>query len=294
MNQIADLHTHLDTLRLIYRLRGRFFNHMVHIHDYKKVDHKIILNVALYIDFFSNYEGLKELIIQLKNEIDSSKTDIVLLTEKEDLEKDFKIGIIFHIESARVLTDYKQQLPELYKLGVRGIIPMHFVDNHLGNSCDDPLRRIGLKKNDQGITEQGKEFIKLANELGLWIDLTHTTDRTGEDMLNLAEKVMVSHTGIRELRNYKRNKPLSFMKKVAAKGGIIGLTPWKHLVGNDFKENYLFAKKNGLSDNICIGSDFGAPIATQKETSDIFKIASLIEDQDFLYNNMFEYLKRNL
>lgn len=297
MSNIADIHTHVETLGFLVRLPGKLQNHLVSLGDHIKEDSKVILSVSLYVNFYQDYKALKNLILRFLKEVEACGEKVVLLKEKRDLQKDFKLGIVLHVESARTLKKFDSQLPELYELGVRGIIPVHFIDNHLGNTCDDLFRRFGLKKSDEGITNQGEKFVELCNNLGLWLDLTHTTDKTGDDMLQIANKVMASHIGIRDLKNIQRNKPIDFLKKIANKGGLIGLSPWQHLVGFEsdaYQKHFQFAKDQGLSKNISIGTDFGVPIYTDSKIKSVFDISKVIEDEDFLYNNAFNFLTAHL
>ena len=297
VNKFVDIHHHLDTLNFFISLRARLKKHLITINDYKYSDRKTILSVPLYVNFYCNYDFLKEAVIKLKKEVKYAGEDVVLILGKNDLHKDFKVGIILHIESARTLKKFNEQLIELFDLGVRGVIPLHFKDNHLGNSCDDPFRRLNLKKDDLGITDLGVAFIDKCNQLGLWIDMTHTTNQTGDDFLKLANTVIVSHVGIKELVNVQRNKSLSFLKGLVEKDGLIGLTPWKHLVGSS-KENFSnmvdYAINNGLENHICFGSDFGAPIDSTPFIKSVFDVEKIIDHKGFIADNAFRFFDENL
>lgn len=278
-------------------MRGKLQKHLDSPYQYLQGDNKVILSVPLYVNFYRQYDHLKELILKLTKDIEQAGKDVSLISSASDLDQSFKLGIILHIESARPIKNFNEQLPALFDLGVRGIIPLHFIDNHLGNSCDDPFRRLCLKNKDEGLTKQGEQFVKLCNKLGMWLDLTHTTDRTGDDILTLANNVMTSHVGIRELRPLKRNKSIQFLTKIAQKNGLIGLTPWVHLIGTDvnsYKSHYVYACENGLGNHISIGSDFGAPIKTHRKLRSIYDISNLIPDKNFLYENAYNFFKRNL
>lgn len=294
--RIVDIHNHIDTLNGLLRLRGKLQHHLTNIRDYLPTQEgaQVLLSVSLYASFYQTFDHLIDLIQSIKKEIDSLGSDVQLIETNADLRKNFKLGLILHVESARLLKNYQSQLPQLFDYGVRGIIPVHFKDNQFGDSCDDPLRRLSLKKRNRGLTTEGEKIVKLCNDKGIWIDLTHTTDTTASDILSIAKKTMVSHIGIRELKNLKRNKPLAFLKKLSEKGGLIGLSPWTHLVGNSYKGHYEFAKNNALEDSICIGSDYGVPIKTEKTYSSLFKIASEIPDEKFLFKNAWNFFDRAL
>lgn len=295
--KIVDLHHHAATLNGLIRLRGKLQGHLVTLDEHLRHDRQVILSVSLYVNFYRDYDRILQMIQTIKEEINRLGERATLITHQGDLNKNFNLGIVLHVESARTLTKFDDQLPRLFEQGVRGIIPMHFVDNHLGTSCDDPLRRVNLKREDLGLSKEGVKFTELCNQLGLWIDLTHTTDKTGHDFLSLAHKVMVSHTGIRDLKNIKRNKSLSFLKDVSRKDGVIGLSPWGHLFSGQAKD-YLhmvsYAHEHGLDQHICIGSDFGAPIKTEPSIKSIFDIGEIYPNENFLHSNALRFLSHSL
>lgn len=242
------------------------------------------------------------MIKDFKNDLEKLGNRVQLITQQSDLDKDFNLGIILHIESARTLKNPLIQIQELYDLGIRGVIPMHFKDNHLGNSCDDLLRRTGFKRRDHGLTDIGERFIEKCNEMKIWLDLTHTSDQTALDILESANEVMVSHIGIRDLRKYDRNKTIHFYKKLVNKKGVIGITPWTHLIGKE-KHQYLLNMKTllseGIEEAVCIGTDYGAPINTHKDFKSSLDLGHEINDQmikpeNILWNNAFNFFKRAL
>ena len=301
MLKIADLHNHLDTLPFLFNLRNRLQGHKISLSDYLTHDSKVIISVAFYVTCFGSYSGLLRMIRELKYEIKMLGDNVKLLESKSDLESNFSLGLIFHVESARLIKNPKDQLPELFDNGVRGIIPLHFVDNHLGTSCDDILRRSGFKRSDFGLTQAGEDFVELCNELGIWLDLTHTTDQTASDLLESANEIMVSHIGVRDIKNLSRNKSIDFYKKIAKKNGVIGIIPWEHLIGSE-KHHYQLQFKTLISEqlqnHICIGTDYGAPIKTHKDFKSAFdlggEIKELPKSDDLLWNNAFRFFKRAL
>lgn len=297
MQKIIDLHTHLNTIHPIAQLRSKIQGHVFHLDQHIKTDYQVILSVAMYAMPYEQYGGLKQMILDFHKEIKGYGDDVILIQSQSDLNKAFKIGIILHVESARTIKKFNEQIPELFDLGVRGVIPVHFIDNHLGSSCDDPLRRLKFKTTDKGLSKLGYEFVDKCNQYNIWLDLPHTTDRTGDEILNESKEVMISHVGLRDLVPWNRNKDLNFLKKIIEKKGIIGLTPWCHLVGGELWHYQTLIDKmieNGCEEGICIGTDFGAPIKTAKEIKSIFDIAKFIPNQKFLNENALRFFYRAL
>lgn len=302
MEKIIDLHTHLETLQDIYKFRCKLQKHIYSIEGHIKDNTKVILGVAAYVQVYQSYD---DLILQIKNvikEIDSFGEEVRLITKKADLEGDYKVGIILHVESARILTKPEIQLPKLWELGVRGIIPVHFTDNFIGNTYDDPRRRIKLRTKDSGLTKEGEKFIRLMNEIGMWVDLSHVTDETADGMLEIANEVMVSHGAIREHTNRPRNRSIDHLKKIAAKGGIFGISPWQHLTGNSkdaYKEVLQTSLDYGLNHAVCFGTDLGAPIKSHETIKGIFDLAKIADDfkedgEKIKWENAFHFFQRAL
>ena len=172
----------------------------------------------------------------------------------------------------------------------------------IGTSCDHPLRRVGFNLKDAGLSEYGREFVEKCNELKIWLDLTHTTDKTADDILEIANYSMVSHVGIRDTVNRKRNKSVDFYKKLSNKGGLIGITPWCHLIGDEedsFYKTLKYGLDHGLEKSLCIGTDFGAPIKTHNTIKSIFDIGNIIDElphstDNIRWNNAYDFLKNAL
>jgi membrane dipeptidase len=68
------------------------------------------------------------------------------------------------------------------------------------------------------------------NRLGMVINISHSSDETIEQALEVSSKPLVAtHHGLRMVNNIPRNMPEHLMRKIAAKGGVIGFQ-----IGNEF------------------------------------------------------------
>lgn len=301
MKKIIDLHHHLDTLQGLIQKRSKAQKHLFHLDDHVSEECQTILSVPIYALTLKNYQSNISMIKELKRKMNKLGSQVRLITTKSDLDGDYKLGIILHVESGRLIKSPESQLPELFDLGVRGIIPIHFVDNSIGQSCDDPLRRMKIKKKDAGLTDKGHRFIEQMNDLGMWADVSHTTDQTAEDILDKANEVMASHIAIRDLTPRMRNKTLNFYKKLAKKKGIFGLQPWQHLVGNTEDAYYQHMKSaidEGLENSICLGTDIGAPIKTHQSIKSLYdcaRVADQFEQSSLIQSeNALNFFRRAL
>ena len=176
---------------------------------------------------------------------------------------------------------------------------MHFVNNRYGGACDDPRNR----NSETGITKLGEFLIEECNQNNIWIDLSHMTDKTAERAVEISNNPVITHIGFRELNNKKRNQTTELFHKIKNKNGMIGLTPWSHLTGNDeihYIEQFKYAISKNLDDIVGIGSDFGAPIWTHKKHRNLIDLSKSIREHlpqhadKFINQNLLSQLQKIL
>jgi membrane dipeptidase len=126
-----------------------------------------------------------------------------------------KIIVFQSIENSGILGNDVTLLRVFYKLGVRLAGPIHFLNNQLGDSATD-------KKQWGGLSPLGKEFVKEANDLGVVLDASHSSDDVFDQMLDLSRApIICSHSSCRVLNDHPRNLDDARIKKLAATGGTI-------------------------------------------------------------------------
>ncbi len=122
------------------------------------------------------------------------------------------------IENSYELGEDISLLDTFYKLGVRMAGPVHNGTNQLADSTNPG--ELGMKWG--GLSPMGREFVKRANQLGIILDGSHSSDATIEQMIDLsATPIILSHHGADHLNEHPRNAPDALLKKLAAKGGVI-------------------------------------------------------------------------
>jgi microsomal dipeptidase-like Zn-dependent dipeptidase len=186
-----------------------------------------------------------------------SKTDLekLLIARKSDKQV---IGAMLGIEGGHALEASLENLEKVYAAGVRMIGPTHFFDNEFGGSAHG--------ENGAGLSEFGKSAVRKMNELGIFIDLAHSSPAIVEDVLNLTTKpVMVSHTGVRAVLDSQRNLSDAQIQKIAANGGIIGIAFFDMAVGEPELPNIIASIKHvrdlvGIQ-HIALGSDYDGSVA---------------------------------
>lgn len=227
----------------------------------------------------------------------------IFIKSKEDLNKLIQarktnrnvIGGLLGIEGAHALEGKLENLEKAYEAGVRLIGPMHFFDNEMGGSAH------GMS--GDGLTDFGKQVIKRMNELNMIIDLAHVSPKMYNDILDYSEKpVMVSHTGIRAIVNSPRNVSDEQIKKLAAKGGIVGIAFFDMVVGDDEIKGIVASMKRVKNlvgiEHVALGSDYDGSVAVPFDITGFpIIVEALIQDgftKDEIRAIMGENVKRFL
>jgi membrane dipeptidase len=121
-------------------------------------------------------------------------------------------------------------LRRFYQLGLRSYqLSAHNAQNGYADSCCSPAQWHGLN-------ERGKALIAEMNRLGMVINVSHASDEAISQTIDLsADPVIATHHGLREFNDIPRNMPDWLLKKLAAKGGLIGFQ-----IGNEFHNRRVF------------------------------------------------------
>ncbi|WP_113925933.1 dipeptidase [Cognataquiflexum aquatile] len=203
---------------------------------------------ALLQEFSDGFDG-QFLVIK-------SKEDVQQLAESRKTDKNI-IGGLLGIEGGHALEGKIENLDKAYEAGVRLIGPSHFFDNELGGSAH------GMS--GEGLTDFGIAVVKRMNELNMIIDLAHASPKMFDDVLALSTKpVMVSHTGIRAVLNSPRNLSDDQIRRLAAKGGIIGIAFFDMAVGEDEIKGIVACMKRVKNlvgiEHVALGSDYDGSV----------------------------------
>jgi membrane dipeptidase len=134
-----------------------------------------------------------------------------------------KLGIIVGEQNSnhfRTVDD----VDAFYKLGQR-VSQLTYRDNALGGGSTDPA--------EQGLTEYGEQVVARMNRLGMAVDISHCGDRTTLDVIEASTKpVLITHSNCRALMPHSaRCKTDEAIRKLAAKGGVVGVTMERLFVG---------------------------------------------------------------
>ena len=127
-------------------------------------------------------------------------------------------GILLAIENGFAIGRDLTLLERFQELGVQYVTLCHNGDNDL---CDSASKS---RETHGGLSELGKEAVREMNRLGITIDVSHASDKTIEQVLELStQPILASHSSCRALFDHQRNLPDRLIKAIADKGGVVQL-----------------------------------------------------------------------
>lgn len=161
------------------------------------------------------------LLLEAIHKMVSDYPDLVeLATTPEDayrLEKEGKQAAFIGMENGYPIGKDLSMLREYYKKGIRYLTLCHSQDNDI---CDSSTDRDNPE--DNGLSDFGKEVVAECNRLGIMIDVSHVSDKSFFDILEMTKApVIASHSCVRALCDHPRNLSDEMLKALASNGGVI-------------------------------------------------------------------------
>lgn len=159
-----------------------------------------------------------DLINSVMDQIHKHPQDLVLATTAAEVRAAHaqgKIAALMGVEGGHMIDNNLDVLRQFAKLGVRYMTLTHTMDTDWAGSSGDDAKHIGL-------TPFGKDVIREMNRLGVLVDISHVSDKTFYDALEVSAAPMIaSHSSCRAICDAPRNMTDDMIKALAAKGGVI-------------------------------------------------------------------------
>lgn len=144
--------------------------------------------------------------------------DLMMATTAGDIlraKREGKIAALMGIEGGHAIENSLMALRDFYRLGVRYMTLTHNNTNDWADSSLDTARHSGL-------SEFGKEVVKEMNRLGMMIDVSHVSDETMSDALDISTApIIASHSSARALADHPRNVSDDLLRRIAKNRGLV-------------------------------------------------------------------------
>ena len=217
--------THDDTTQ---RLLGRTFD-LAQRDSKGSVDIPRMKDGGLGAIFFSIWvpgsvtgpEAVKQALAQMdavREQVRRNPRDLALATTADEVRRarqDGKIAALIGIEGGHMIASDLAVLQKYAALGARYLTLTHSKNDEWADASTD-------KPAHNGLTNFGKDVVRKLNRLGVMVDISHVSDKTFYDALDVSKAPLIaSHSSCRAICNAPRNMSDDMIRALAVKGGVI-------------------------------------------------------------------------
>ena len=171
-----------------------------------------------YVEHGGSARRTLDMIDSVYRAVERHPRDLMIATSVVDIrraKRQGKIAALLGIEGGHAIEDSLPALREFYRLGVRY---MTLTWNNTNNWADAGR---GEKKHN-GLSEFGREVVREMNRLGMLVDVSHVSDETMSDALDVSKApVIASHSSARAISDVSRNISDDLLKRIAKNGGVV-------------------------------------------------------------------------
>jgi membrane dipeptidase len=138
-------------------------------------------------------------------------------TEMRSALRKNRLACWLSLEGGHIIENSIEILEFFYSLGIRSMTLTHTKNTDWADSSGESPRWDGLNS-------LGRKIVAQMEELSMVIDVSHASDKTVEDVLDVTSvPLMASHSNARALCNIPRNLPDDLIKEIAGRKGYIGV-----------------------------------------------------------------------
>jgi membrane dipeptidase len=169
-----------------------------------------------------------------------------------------KLATVLGVEGAHALKGQVDRVATLHQQGVRFMSLTHLANNELGGTST-PLF------GDKPLTLYGQHVLEAMAACSMAVDIAHASPSTLKSIVeNKNARIFCSHGGVQGATNMWRNIPDWALKKIADRGGVVGIIFARQYVGgkrwHDVVRHIQYALKVMGEDSVALGSDFDGMI----------------------------------
>ncbi len=152
--------------------------------------------------------------------------------EVREAHKNGKIAALIGVEGGHMIGNDIRMVRVFGDLGVRYMTLSHFYNDEWADSSTD-------KPVHNGLTDYGKEIVREMNRQGIMVDISHVSDKTFYDALEVSKAPLIaSHSSCRALCNHPRDMSDEMIKALAAKGGVIQINYERSFIDQAYKDAF--------------------------------------------------------
>lgn len=191
--------------------------------------------------------------IELSRRLAASHPDLVFADSPagiRDAKRKGRVAVLIGVEGGHAIENSLGTLAALHRLGVRYMTLTHTNTNGWADSSgafwspDFDPKKFAVHG---GLSELGREVVLEMNRLGMLVDVSHVSDATLADALEVSRApVFASHSSCRALSNIPRNLSDEQIRAIASKGGVVMVNVSSMFVDQRVVDEYI-AKRDALA-----------------------------------------------
>jgi len=181
-------------------------------------------------------EAVDRALVQIdavREQVRKHSNDMVLATtaaEVREARKEGKIAALMGVEGGHMINANLGVLRSYAALGVRYMTLTHSGNDEWADSSTD-------KPVHNGLTDFGKNVVREMNRLGVIVDISHVSDKTFYDALEVSKApLFASHSSCRAICDAPRNMTDQMMKDLAARGGVVQINYHVGFLSQEFRD----------------------------------------------------------
>ena len=171
-----------------------------------------------YVEHGGSARRTLDMIDAVYRAVERNPRDLMFATSAADIRRAKrlnKVAALMGIEGGHAIEDSLPALREFYRLGVRYMTLTWNNTNNWADANRPP------KKHD-GLNDFGREVVREMNRLGMLVDISHVSDETMSDVLDVSKApIIASHSSARALSDVPRNIPDDILRRIAKNGGVV-------------------------------------------------------------------------
>ena len=169
----------------------------------------------------------------LREQVRKHPKDLTLATtaaEVREARKQGKTAALIGVEGGHMINANLGVLRSYAALGVRYMTLTHSGNDEWADSSTD-------KAVHNGLTDFGKDVVREMNRLGVIVDISHVSDKTFYDALEVSKApLFASHSSCRAICDAARNMTDQMIKDLAAKGGVVQINYHVGFLSQEFRD----------------------------------------------------------
>ena len=191
---------------------------------------------SVYVDYkLPEPEAVRQTIEQIdtiKRLIARYPGEMTLATSSAEVERAWKSGKIASLigmEGGGSIGGSLAVLRQMYALGARYMTLAHYKTTAWADSSNDV-------PTNGGLSDFGKRVVREMQRLGMLVDLSHCSEGTMNDALDVAgAPVVFTHSNSRAVDGHPRNVPNAVLDRLKANGGMVMVTAVLNFVAEDYR-----------------------------------------------------------